>query len=116
MRLTCINGHSFHSEQINDMCPRCGEPGSVTGRRTVDQADIDAMCLEFRKQLLRRLDRKGNGCFMSRHEVLGCVAEEYFELTGAVHQGELKDVRWECWDVSVAAAFGAISIDKGVEW
>lgn len=85
-------------------------------RSRITQADIDSLVDEFRAQLHRRIQRKGDGCLISRHEVLGVVTEEYLELGEVVHSGSLARVREESWDVAIAGAIGAVSIDKGVEW
>jgi NTP pyrophosphatase (non-canonical NTP hydrolase) len=85
-------------------------------RSVITVADIDNVVVEFRQQLLRRIGRKGDRCLISRHEILGVVAEEYKELTDAVQSESLDRVRSEAWDVAVAAVVGVVSIDGGVEW
>lgn len=60
-----------------------------------------------------RLVQKGWGGFVSRHEILGAVAEEDAELIEAVHRRGLGDVHVELLDVAVACVIGLASISVG---
>ena len=64
-----------------------------------------------------RLEEKGSGAWLSRHEILGFVTEEYDELITAVH-GESKDrIREELLDIAVACVFAIACIDSDtLDW
>ena len=85
-------------------------------RAVIKADDVERLVREFRQQLERRIHRKGDRCLISRHEILGVVAEEYAELIDAVHNGNLVSIRGECWDVAIAAAVGVASVDGDLEW
>lgn len=57
----------------------------------------------------RVVESKGNCAFTSSHEVLGCVMEEFAELTSAVRIGEADQIDDELKDLAVACLFGLIS-------
>lgn len=79
-------------------------------RNKVTLDRIDAGLLQLRVEILRRLDQHGPGEFVSTHEILGVVTEEYFELVDAVKRHE--HVGAELMDVAVGALFGAICIEN----
>lgn len=62
-------------------------------------------------ELDQRLDEKGEGCFSSRHEVFGVVAEEIDELLGAVREGSASQVEHELMDIAVACILGIACIN-----
>ena len=77
--------------------------------------DIDLVMALVRRQLNQRLAEKGWGCWVSPHEILGAVTEEYHELIEAVHTARNNQVdllRWELVDLAVGAIFGVVSIEK----
>jgi hypothetical protein len=61
-------------------------------------------------ELARRLKQHGDGIFVSEHEVMGVVAEEYHEVLQALHDNDLNDFINELLDLSVGAMFGAMSL------
>lgn len=72
---------------------------------------------QLERKLSFRLKEKGSGTFKSRHEILGIVTEEHFELIDAVKSGTLEEVKQELLDIAVGALFGIASIEaKGVDW
>jgi NTP pyrophosphatase (non-canonical NTP hydrolase) len=72
--------------------------------------------LELTREINRRLKEKGDGTFVSSHEVLGVVTEEYHEMLDAVHDNDLKQMRKELLDIAVPCIIGVISVDKGMEF
>jgi NTP pyrophosphatase (non-canonical NTP hydrolase) len=58
----------------------------------------------------RRIEEKGRGVFVSSHETLGAVTEEYQELIDAVRQNDPVEVGEELMDIAVAAVFGVASM------
>jgi hypothetical protein len=57
-----------------------------------------------------RLKLKGHGAFVSHHEGLGIVTEEYHELVEAVRGNDPVDVANEAMDVAVGAIFIVASL------
>jgi NTP pyrophosphatase (non-canonical NTP hydrolase) len=49
-----------------------------------------------------RLQEKGRGIYVSNHEALGIITEEYYELIEAVKSNEDINVRQELIDIAVA--------------
>jgi NTP pyrophosphatase (non-canonical NTP hydrolase) len=74
--------------------------------------------LKFLTQKLRyRLEEKGKGTFSSRHEILGVLEEEMYELRRAVCGENNIRVADELLDVAVAAVYGYICVLNGyTEW
>jgi hypothetical protein len=73
---------------------------------TLDQ--VDEGLRQLREEILRRLDQHGPGEFVSTHEILGVVTEEYHELVDAVKDNQAVD--HELMDIAVGALFGAICL------
>jgi hypothetical protein len=64
-----------------------------------------------------RLKQKGDGIFVSSHEVLGAVTEEYVEYEREVETNSHERQRKELLDIAVAAILGMASIDSGeMDW
>lgn len=62
----------------------------------------------------RRRKQKGMGALVSRHEILGVIEEEIYELKKAIHEHTSDDeLIEELKDLAVAAIFGIASL-KGV--
>jgi NTP pyrophosphatase (non-canonical NTP hydrolase) len=67
--------------------------------------------------LFRKLNQKGNHAFVSTHEILGVVTEEYHEVIDAVKYNNKDKVRKELIDLAVACVHGISSIDNGkIDW
>ena len=73
--------------------------------------NIDAYMDYFKKMLEYRIQQKGNGGFVSPHEILGVVKEEFDEVSKAVHDNNSIELKNELVDVMVAAMWGYISLD-----
>ena len=61
-------------------------------------------------KLADRLEKHGLGGYVSAHETLGIVAEEYHELIDAVRSNNQDDVEAELIDIAVACIFGLASL------
>lgn len=67
--------------------------------------------------LSMRLREKGCGAWVSSHEILGVLTEEYQEVTDAVHSGTVLEIRHELIDIAVACVFGISCIDaEALDW
>ena len=86
-------------------------------RDKVSVIKIDNSIKDVRFHLFERLDQKGHGCWLSRHEIQGFLTEEYMEAVEAIHSGTINQVRDELIDIAVACIFGVACIDqKTLDW
>lgn len=66
-------------------------------------------------KLKMRLEEKGYGAFVSIHEILGIVTEEFHELVEAVRWNNQIEVKEELLDIAVGAIFGVACINNKYE-
>ena len=104
----------------------------MENRNAVTNEDIAQGLIDLRNTLERRLAQKGNHCWMSRHEVLGIITEEYHEVVEEVRKScQKKELRsrpgdsrplitnleHELLDLAVAAIYGYINVKGGhTQW
>ena len=81
-------------------------------RQEIKNTQISNSVQELSSELVRRLKEKGSGAFVSTHEILGIVTEEYHELVDAVRSDVVDDVRDELLDIAVGCIFGIASINE----
>jgi NTP pyrophosphatase (non-canonical NTP hydrolase) len=67
---------------------------------------------ELSSKIKSRLIEKGRGAFVSTHEILGIITEEYYELVDAVRSDVVDDVRSELLDIAVGCIFGIACINE----
>jgi hypothetical protein len=79
-------------------------------RAEVNPAVVQVAIENVVASLEGRLTQTGRDGFISPHEILGIVDEEYNELRDAVRSDEPSAVRLELIDVAVAAIFGLASM------
>ena len=88
-----------------------------THRKIINTSEITSATTDVVDKLYQRLNQKGFGTWLSRHEILGMIEEEKYELTMAVHNGDLKDVKRELLDIAVGSIFAVACIDAGgLDW
>jgi len=69
------------------------------------------------EKLMQRLQEKGPGIYISSHETLGIVTEEYHELVKAVQDNDTEAQFDELLDLAVACVAGMASIASGkMQW
>ena len=77
---------------------------------------IDEATTATYKKLYERLDKKGYGSYSGRHEILGIITEEFWELVEAVRSqpisGDKNTVREELIDIAIGCIFGVACIDS----
>ena len=84
------------------------------GRKKIKWKKVKKSLKNLEKRIKEKLEEKGNGSFVSSHEILGVIEEELLELKGAIHSNlEIMDVREELYDVAIGALFGATCIESG---
>ncbi len=57
-----------------------------------------------------KLEKHGNGAYVSHHEMLGIITEEYLELSTAIHDNDVIEVGNELHDIAVSAIFSIASL------
>lgn len=86
-------------------------------RQTVSEEQIALGVKRLTSALDMRLREKGSNSFASRHEILGVIEEEMFELNESVRNGSRLEVEEELIDIAVAAVFGNICMFNNlVDW
>lgn len=91
--------------------------GKKAHRKQVSFETITNAVATTERRLFARLDQKGYGTFASKHEILGILQEEMYEVTRAVHRETHLDLISELEDVAVAAIFGIACIrDQAIDW
>ena len=83
---------------------------NVTGRIKTNNDIVNQSIDTAISELFRRLEEKGYGSFISYHETLGVVTEEYFELVDAVRSNDVEHIKDELMDLAVAVIFGHASL------
>jgi hypothetical protein len=83
-----------------------GTPGK---RIEVSNDTIKTALDRITKKLNQRLQIKGQYGYMSRHETLGIITEEFWELVQAVQGNKSDEYESELIDVAVGCLFGLAS-------
>lgn len=99
--------------------PSCIQKPSVKAhRKRITKKQIRRALIETHTKLWSCLEQKGYGTWLSRHEILGFLTEEAFrEVTKAVHEGTLINIKHELLDVAVGCIFGVACIEAGtLDW
>jgi len=86
-------------------------------RKEINEHEIDEAIVKLKEKLKCVLKEKGKGTFTSRHEILGIITEEYYELIDAVRSESNYNVSNELLDIAVGAIFGMVCIDSNnTDW
>jgi len=77
----------------------------------------DSAIRAIRDKLETRLEDKGCHGFISIHEILGIMDEEYDEMKDTIHLNDHDGLRKELIDIAVAAIWSIVSIDaEALDW
>jgi len=82
-------------------------------RPEITADDVNAAITHLQRVMAKALNKQGTGGFISRHEILGALTEEFKEVVDAVHCKSLDKVAVELFDVAVVCVFGAACIIEG---
>lgn len=86
-------------------------------RKQITEQQVGEATSLVRDWLFRRLNDKGFGAWLSRHEILGFLTEEYSEAVEAVHSKSTHDLKTELIDMAVGCIFGIACIDaNALDW
>lgn len=83
-------------------------------RIPVAESTRDLVLRQVKAALERRVQEKGDGAFVSIHELRGALDEEWDELTDAMHSKDLGRIEAELMDWIVGGVFGLACIRAGV--
>ena len=98
-------------------------PSTETPRQTLQRIPLSQQILTlvsslYNEHLAKCIAKHSNGAYVSRHEILGTVTEEYHELIEAVRSGQIdgakNSVCSELLDMAVACLFGVACIKADV--
>ena len=79
-------------------------------RRTVTYRMVQDIADQAVSDLLQKMHEKGPGAFVHRHEVMGCLYEEWNELIEAAHDRSQERMIAELYDIAMAAIFSIASV------
>ena len=81
-------------------------------RLQVDDEQVEKAANDFSDKLYEAIEKKGRGVYISAHEILGSLTEEYHEVIEAVHTGwpQFDKLKGELLDVAVVAIWGYASL------
>lgn len=90
----------------------------MADRQKITRRQIRSAIVAVRGDLKARLKEKGLGAFVSRHEILGVITDEYTELIEAVQtKAPISDVRHDLLDIIVGGIFAVACIDaEALDW
>jgi NTP pyrophosphatase (non-canonical NTP hydrolase) len=92
-------------------------PECTRKRPQTSMDDIEAALQKVQSKLLQRLAEKGWGIYVSSHEILGILDEEFDELKDAVRDNDKAAITKECLDIAVGAVFALVSLNTGkMDW
>ncbi len=93
------------------------KPSDKNHRQQITQRQAKQADSVVRMKLIDRLNEKGYGALLSRHEILGVLTEEYHEAVKAVESQSIQDVRDELIDLAVGCIFGIACIEaNALDW
>ena len=79
-------------------------------RPNIRADDINDTICGLQKAIAKALNEKGKGAFVSRHEILSALYEEFREVDDAVRSGDSDKITEELFDVAVVSVLGIVSI------
>ena len=88
----------------------------LTTRKTATTFDTFVAVSDILGELKTRIKQKGVNTFVSSHEILGIVREEFREMEDAVREDDLNNLEKELMDIIVGSIWGIVSIRKGLDW
>jgi len=77
---------------------------------TADEVNIAIHRLQ--KAIAKALNEKGTGGFVSHHEILGALSEEFREVENAVRSEDSDEIVEKLFNVAVVSVLGVISAGK----
>ncbi len=89
----------------------------MMNRIKVPQEALESAIKEISDKTDFRMKQKGQHAWLSTHEVLGVITEEYWELQEAIKNNDIDAIKKELIDIGVACHFGIACInEKTLDW
>ena len=86
-------------------------------RPVITDADLERVIQVVVRKLEFRIKEKGRGAFVSSHEIMGIVSEEYDEMKEAVQENDHNKLFDELADIAVGSIKGMASMQAGeLDW
>lgn len=86
-------------------------------RPVITDADLERVIQVVVRKLEFRMKEKGRGAFVSSHEIMGIVSEEYDEMKEAVQENDHNKLFDELADIAVASLKGMASMQVAkLDW
>ena len=86
-------------------------------RPVITDADLERVIQVVVRKLKFRMKEKGRGAFVSSHEIMGIVSEEYDEMKEAVQENDHDKLFDELADIAVGSIKGMASMQAGeLDW
>ena len=86
-------------------------------RPVITDADLERVIQVVVRKLEFRMKEKGRGAFVSSHEIMGIVSEEYDEMKEAVQENDHNKLFDELADIAVGIIKGMASMQAGkLDW
>jgi len=82
-------------------------------RPEITDGALEAAFARLQEQLDESMVKHGSGTFVSAHESLGVLTEEFHELVEAVRANDAEAVLHELGDIALVAVFAMASIEQG---
>jgi len=83
---------------------------SVVQRIELEDQRVGDAIVKLKEMISHRLIEKGTKAFASRHEAYGIIAEEFYELLGALHQNDRASFKDELIDIAVGCIIAHASL------
>ena len=80
-------------------------------RPQIEDGQINMAMAATKTAIAACLAHKGRGSFLSSHEILGALAEEFDELKDAVREDDLKQIAKELLDIAGGAVFALACVN-----
>ncbi len=92
------------------------QPSWLKHRSRADVKTVAESIVGIVHKLNKRLEQKSSSVFISSHEILGIVSEEFREFEDEVKKNDQVGIREELIDIAVGCIWGLVSIETGVDW
>lgn len=79
-------------------------------RQPISETQIRLIAEDIVKGLLKKMEEKENGSFVHRHEIMGCLQEEWHELIEASHGRDNNRMWSELRDLAMGVIFSMASL------
>lgn len=84
-------------------------------RKPISKEDFEKVLDKVRQATEWQIKNKGDGAFVSTHEIVGAIQEEYGELLEELHHNNNQSFATELIDIAIACLWGYASMVKNSE-